>query len=51
MLAITSFSLYLFARHQTIFLYLTDGKNPDHCNTQAGRYLSLIIIVQFAALP
>jgi len=49
MLAITSFSLYLFARYQTIFLYLIDGKEPRPLLTpQAGRYLSLIVMVQFA---
>jgi hypothetical protein len=49
MLAVTDFALYLFAKHHTIFLYLTHGANPKPLLTpEAGRYLSLIVIAMFA---
>jgi HAAS len=45
MLALTDFALYLFVRYQTIFLYLTHGRDPKPFLTpEAGRYLSLVVI-------
>lgn len=49
MLALTDIALYLFARYHTIFLYFTDGSDPRPLLTpEAGRYLSIIVIAQFA---
>jgi hypothetical protein len=49
MLAVTDFALYIFARYQTIFLYLTHGADPKPLLTpEAGRYLSLIVIASLA---
>jgi hypothetical protein len=49
MLAITDLALYVFARFQTIFLYLTHGSDPKPLLTpEAGRYLSLVVIASLA---
>jgi hypothetical protein len=49
MLAVTDVALYIFARYQTIFLYLTHGANPKPLLTpEAGRYLSIIVIASLA---
>jgi hypothetical protein len=49
MLAITSFGLHLLARYDTIFLYLTQTKEPRPIFTAAaGYYLSILIIILFA---
>ena len=49
MLAVTDVALYIFARYQTIFLYLTHGASPKPLLTpEAGRYLSIIVIASLA---
>jgi hypothetical protein len=49
MLAVTDIALHIFARYQTIFLYLTHGANPKPLLTpEAGRYLSIIVIASLA---
>lgn len=49
MIAVTDFALYLFARHQTIFLYFTDGAGPRPLFAPGpGHYLSIIVIAQLA---
>jgi hypothetical protein len=49
MLAVTDLALYLFARHRTIFFYLTDGSDPRPLLAPGpGRYLSIIVIAQLA---
>ena len=49
MLAVTDIALYIFARYQTIFLYLTHGASPKPLLTpEAGRYLSIIVIASLA---
>jgi hypothetical protein len=49
MLAVTDLAVYIFARYQTIFIYLTHGKDPKPLFTpEAGRYLSVIVIAALA---
>jgi hypothetical protein len=49
MLAVTDFALYLFVRHHTVFFANLNWNDPRPLFTpEAGRYLSLIVIVQLA---
>lgn len=49
MLAVTDFAVCIFARHHTIFFYLTGGSDPKPLLAPGpGRYLSLIVIAQLA---
>ena len=49
MLAITDFSLYLFAKYQTIFFANLDWSDPRPLFTpDAGRRLSMVVIAMFA---